>query len=259
MKNVKAITIPEGQVKKITDSNGNVIWGNPSDFPYRRLEYIHFNGAEYVQTDFYPGTYNKNYQFEFTVDNKTDSMSLGCYYNVSTADALRRWYILNINSSGIRCGVGNQWSGYTAANSWSTTDVLKVNASYRRDNSTPKLFWFLKNMTTNTDINSANPVSATTTGNIQTSVKLRIGCRTSTTSGGTENQEYFKGKMFWFSKRNESSSGTLERNLIPCQRKSDSVCGFYDTVSNSFWPMVGTTITDAAAGPVVDEYWDLTA
>ena len=33
----------------------------------------------------------------------------------------------------------------------------------------------------------------------------------------------------------------------------------YDTVGNTFYQMRGTTITDAAAGPVVDEYWDLTA
>ena len=100
LNNVKELTIPvngtDKAVKMIEDSNGNIIWGSASAFPYRRLEYIHFNGAEYVQTDFYPGTNPKNYQFEFTIDNKTDSMSLGCYYNVGTTDALRRWYIINI-------------------------------------------------------------------------------------------------------------------------------------------------------------------
>lgn len=84
---VKNLQIPEGSVLKITDSNGNILYNKTI---YRQLEYIHFNGAEYIQTDFYPGTNPKNYQFEFTVDNKTDSMSLGCYYNVSTTDALRR-------------------------------------------------------------------------------------------------------------------------------------------------------------------------
>ena len=50
MKDVKEITIPQGSVKKIEDSNGNVIWGSESAFPYRRLEYIKFSGAEYVNT-----------------------------------------------------------------------------------------------------------------------------------------------------------------------------------------------------------------
>lgn len=44
------ITIPEGSVKQIQDSNGNIIWGSQSAFPYRRLEYIKFSGAEYINT-----------------------------------------------------------------------------------------------------------------------------------------------------------------------------------------------------------------
>ena len=55
------------------------------------------------------------------------------------------------------------------------------------------------------------------------------------------------------------NASNLTSNLIPCQRKSDNICGFYDTVRNAFYSMSGTTITDAAAGPVLDEYWDLTA
>ena len=48
---VKTITIPEGSVKKITDSTGAVLWINEAAFPYRRLEYIKFSGAEYVDTN----------------------------------------------------------------------------------------------------------------------------------------------------------------------------------------------------------------
>ena len=47
---VKTITIPEGSVTKITDSTGAVIWANEVAFPYRRLEYIKFSGAEYINT-----------------------------------------------------------------------------------------------------------------------------------------------------------------------------------------------------------------
>ena len=44
LNDVKEITIPEGSVKKIQDSNGNIIWGSESAFPYRRLEYIDMAG-----------------------------------------------------------------------------------------------------------------------------------------------------------------------------------------------------------------------
>ena len=40
MIDVTSLTIPEGTVKKIEDSNGNMIWGSASVYPYRRLEYI---------------------------------------------------------------------------------------------------------------------------------------------------------------------------------------------------------------------------
>jgi hypothetical protein len=41
----KEIKIPEGSVKKIEDSNGNIIWGSQSAFPYRRLEYLDMKNA----------------------------------------------------------------------------------------------------------------------------------------------------------------------------------------------------------------------
>ena len=45
---VKTITIPEGSVKQIQDSNGNIIWGSESAFPYRILEYIDIPADAYL-------------------------------------------------------------------------------------------------------------------------------------------------------------------------------------------------------------------
>lgn len=64
---------------------------------------------------------------------------------------------------------------------------------------------------------------------------------------------YWNGKLYKFEKY-VASTNTLQNNQFPCQRKSDGVCGVYDTVTQMFFPMTGTNITDAAAGPVVDEY-----
>lgn len=64
---------------------------------------------------------------------------------------------------------------------------------------------------------------------------------------------FVEGKTYSFVMR-QPSYNTIVFNGIPCQRKSDGVCGMYDTISGTFKPMVGTTITDAAAGPVVNEY-----
>lgn len=64
---------------------------------------------------------------------------------------------------------------------------------------------------------------------------------------------YWTGKLYKFEKY-IASTDTLQNNQFPCQRKSDGVCGLYDTVAQMFFPMTGTTITAAAAGPVIDEY-----
>lgn len=45
----KEITVPVNgtnkAVKQIQDSNGNIIWGSQSAFPYRRLEYLEMKNA----------------------------------------------------------------------------------------------------------------------------------------------------------------------------------------------------------------------
>ena len=43
---VKAITIPEGSVTKITDSTGNILWADDTKYPYRQLEWINFTGNQ---------------------------------------------------------------------------------------------------------------------------------------------------------------------------------------------------------------------
>lgn len=67
------------------------------------------------------------------------------------------------------------------------------------------------------------------------------------------------GKVYQYLVRETDGSSALLVNAYPVQRKSDGVCGLYDVLNSVFYPMQGTTITSGAAGPVVDEYWDLTA
>lgn len=50
MANVKQIMHNNKEVIKIEDSLGHIIWQKEPEQPYRRLEYIKFNGAEYVDT-----------------------------------------------------------------------------------------------------------------------------------------------------------------------------------------------------------------
>lgn len=46
---IKSITIPEGSVSKITDSQGNIMWvsADSTEYPYERLEYLEGTGIRY--------------------------------------------------------------------------------------------------------------------------------------------------------------------------------------------------------------------
>ena len=48
MKNVQAMSIPQGTVKKIQNVENQIIWGSYEAFPYRRLEYIQTTGNQYI-------------------------------------------------------------------------------------------------------------------------------------------------------------------------------------------------------------------
>ena len=46
--------------------------------------------------------------------------------------------------------------------------------------------------------------------------------------------------------------------MYPVQRKSDGSYGLYDRYANVFHPIEGTQSL-SSGGPVINEYWDLTA
>ena len=54
LNDIKEITVPvngiDKVVRKIEDSNGNIIWGSQSAFPYRRLQYIESDGNAALDT-----------------------------------------------------------------------------------------------------------------------------------------------------------------------------------------------------------------
>lgn len=70
---IKSLTIPEGSVVKITDSNGVVLYNQSA---YRELEYIKFSGDEYIQEDFNLSAKNRRYYLEYTCDEFLQNTSL---------------------------------------------------------------------------------------------------------------------------------------------------------------------------------------
>ena len=115
LNDVKELTIPvngvDKAVKKIEDANGNIIWGSQSTFPYRRLEYIHFNGSDNY-LDPAVGTKQGYYRmFQFDIERNNVRQETFCCYDGTANDALRRYYVFDIqpttNTNGIRACCGS--------------------------------------------------------------------------------------------------------------------------------------------------------
>ena len=99
------------------------------------------------------------------------------------------------------------------------------------------------------DSNNAIIIDGTTLGsgyNITSTTNLIIGRR------NTSYNDYpLKGKIYYF-KVTDKSTGKLERNMIPCYRKSDNVIGLYDTVNGEFYTNKGTGMFDKGSNEDIE-------
>lgn len=243
LNDVKEITIPEGSVKQIQDSNGNIIWGSQSAFPYRRLEYIKFSGAEYINTNVSLPSGNRYKRFDLSLDFQNSSN-----WGVNGFDSN--------TSNRFNIGVnGNSYARYGSGstNTWQDSDGYYISLNTKYD----FVLW-ASNGSTNLAIDQNGT-------NIWRSANRSISFTSATGNlyiGAINNNgsiaSYCEEKVYSARLASGSYAGQLFLG-IPCQRKSDGVCGLYDTQNNVFRPMIGTNITDAAAGPLVDEYWNLQA
>lgn len=241
MKDVKAITIPQGSVKKIEDSNGNIIWGSYDAFPYRRLEYIKFSGTEYVNTNtsLPSGTTYKRLDLRLSLQ-KTNGWGTNGY----DSNTNKRFFMGLNNSNNARFAAG---SGSGNSSGWTLSTDYIYNWTLWFNNGSTNMT--IADNTTGTELWKSSTLSVTFSaapGN------LYIGALNY--DGNISN--YTQEKIYYVRIASNSFSGRLF-NGIPVQRKSDKVCGLYDTQNNVFRPMIGTNITDAAAGPIIDEYWNL--
>ena len=248
----QTLVIPTIEVNKIEDSNNVMIWGSYSAFPYRKLEYIQFSGAEYLAPDLY-GSSGKWWKIEASFDTYGTTNDLFCSYRSGVATARQRFYIGRSNSSSkMQFALGNTWSD---AISITTGDKISFACRTVQSSNNTRLYFNVNDLDTSTQLINSSVVSATGTTD-SNGCDLYLMANHNYGSGA---ERFATGKVYSLIQRNDSSSGTIEFNGIPCQRKSDGVCGLYDVANGVFKPMSGTAITSTAAGPVVDEYWDLTA
>lgn len=255
MKDVKAITIPEGSVKKIEDSNGNIIWGSQDAYPYRRLEYIHFNGTDNF---IYSGVGNKSGFYRSIIcdleRNNVRQTTLATY-DGTIDNAKRRFYMFDIQPTsvtyGTRACLGNTWSTSVATSNIPLNTKLNIYATCAKSGSNYVMYTGINRASTGVII----PMQTINNGtNSATGLQpYLMGCRTKSTEGVDRLENPVKGKLYQFDERNSNSSGTLTVRLVPCQRKSDGAYGFLNIV-NGYWYVMRGTVDSTTPGPVVDEY-----
>lgn len=239
MKDVKAITIPEGTVKKIEDSNGNILWGSQDAFPYRRLEYIHFNGNDYINSGFTPWN-----NFGFYLDIQWDQRADDQYqYN-------GHGRVISNN----RCFIGSETGGKASYGSGAASGNISSSNTFERHT------YQVNTSSTSTGGKFYIDGVQVWSGNSSYKETNRGTIYVGAVYRNSSDYSYCKAKIYNVRFINSvSTSSIITWNWIPVQRKSDNAIGFLNLVSNgskTFYTSVNGLLE---AGPVIDEYWDLQA
>ena len=253
MKDVKAITIPQGTVKKIEDSNGNIIWGSQADFPYRRLEYIQGNKMTYGINSGQAPRLNSYMKLDVAFIN--DSTNTNNSYQIGRgAVSNNQRFAVGATRSNNKLylfgGLGNNWNTYTNRELGETRHVLTVQGPDCIKYGTGQGYSL-----DGTFISTTNTVN-----NPGTWYTVFLF----TSRGNTNDTDAAQGevscKLYYAEIGYKSSSAEgLNGRYWPAQRKSDGVIGLmgfnYAGTAYFLTPRAGETGT-LTAGPVADEYWD---
>lgn len=253
--------VQQWEVATIKDSNNNIIWGSYSKFPYRRLEYIHFNGTDnYINTGLTDNA-TKYRAITFSLDSdetpSSDIYILGSR-DTSVDATKQRYWLPRLDGNGIRFVVGSTWTSngaypvatYLPAN---TKRVIYGKTSTSSNNM--KLEFGINDASGNT-LTSGNITGGAVSGFNSRTLAL-MATNDGSGSTGMTPKGYCAGKVYNLIERATSASGNINHNFIPCQRKSDGKYGMYDVVAETFKPLEGTA-DSYTGGPLVDEYWNLT-
>ena len=214
---VSSITIPEGNVAKIKNAAGEVLWQKPITDPrqeYQRVESLYTAGGSsggWFLTDFIPNN-TSGMELTFSVPSFSDVATMGTRTSASNT----RCYIFYPRATTVG------YVGWNTAQSWSIT--TKANTKY-----ITRLNWLAskKAVLLNADGSTVGTksVSNTLTQQVTPVSVCRYNNATNTPSGGRAMTVY----GFRFTQGSE-----IVREYLPCYRKSDGVIGVYETYTDTF-------------------------
>ena len=217
---------------------------------YRKLEYIIFSGSEYIILDDYKPTNNKSYELVFSLSQKeNDKFIFGCNGDTTSDGAMRYTVRTSSSSSYFQRRFGRNSSSNVNLN-YNNVTTNVIYTLQTGISSEFKGYWEVQG-------NYSNGSSSESTPQTFDPAKMNplaiMGYGTGTTATNLS-----KGKVYAFRVRENylDDSEISGAYMVPVQRKSDGICGLWDSLHDKFYQMQGANIRGTAAGPITEESFD---
>ena len=208
---VKSITIPEGSVSKITISN-KIVWQKIDLSPYNVLPYLVAVDASRAWIDL-GIPYQNGCKAEYKITHKGTATIFGVFY---TTERCRGY--LNTSEAVFNVGTAASNAKYPAVNGITTDTVYTVNVI-----ANPNATITVNGQTQTSNLDTQYLTWDSSPQNMYLFAIHRQD--TDARSWGTRIIHYFK---YW------DVNGNLLLDLIPVERKSDSVLGMFNKVNGQF-------------------------
>ena len=259
MSNVKQIMHNNKEVIKIEDSLGHIIWQKEEEQPYRRLEYLKFDGTVFTRS----GEYNANNRAYRLIYAQTGWNDSGlCYpFGIWTGTAPQNILLARNERSNTRtgfevCRVSNTAFGQHAPDSYLNTIMV----AQMRWGTTTTVYYRLSRYIATSYIDNSSGTAPGRTGT--NTGYFFIGA---INDGGGNQPSNANGLLvgrIYEVAISGSNSFNYSYYYVPCQRKSDGAIGFKQPHNDDFYPLIvkstGEEVKNNSAymGPVVEENWD---
>ena len=218
---VKAITIPEGSVKKIT-SNGVVLWEKvmgriPSEY----------QEVDYIKNQLSSATSGSYINLGFSFDT---ACTFYINFVPSTSSAS---YIFGAaeNSGKLRCMITDQTANTLLYGSSGSAYISVGTAKYNAEKSLK--CEMKKGLIKITDLLKDGSAQGTSQGAYTMTSNLFLFAQNYNGAGRMANATQLKSFSYY------DKNDTLICDLVPCYRKSDGVIGMYDIVRKTFLTNAG--------------------
>lgn len=260
MSNVKQIMHNNKEVIKIEDSLGHIIWQKIAAQPYRRLEYIAFDGTNYCESTEHNAN-NRAYRLDYMQTGWNDRGL--CYpFGIWTPAAPQNILLTRNERSNTEtgfevCRVSNTAFGTHSPETYMNQRIV----AEMRWGSDTIISYRLRNQSSSDYI--VNSYGAASGWNNNNNGNFFIGAINDGGGGTHDNANgMLVGKIYEVAIAGSNSFDDYGYAYVPCQRKSDGAIGFKQPHTDAFYPLRnkadGSIVTDVTVhmGPVVEEEWD---